>query len=85
MWEALGEYQGPPLAKMVVRYLAARVRGRLMEHSYRTYVTDSLRLIPQMASLTVSWADLVDEEREPERTAEEIVDDVIARLEGAAQ
>lgn len=56
-----------------------------MEHSYRTYVTDSLRLIPQMASLTVRWADLVDEEREPERTAEEIVDDVIARLEGAAQ
>lgn len=68
---------------MVVRYLAARVRAMLMDRSYRIYVTDSLRLIPQMASLTQRWADVTNEDREPERTAEEIVDDVVARLEGA--
>lgn len=68
---------------MIVRYLAARVRAMLMERSYRIYVTDSLRLIPQMASLTQRWADVTNEDREPERTAEEIVDDVVARLEGA--
>ncbi len=55
----------------------------LMDRSYRIYVTDSLRLIPQMASLTQRWADVTNEDREPERTAEEIVDDVVARLEGA--
>lgn len=79
----MGEYSGPPIAKMVVRYLAARVRAMLMDRSYRIYVTDSLRLIPQMASLTQRWADVTSEDREPERTAEEIVDDVVARLEGA--
>lgn len=63
--------------------MASRIRGVIIERSYRIYVTDSLRLIPQMASLAQRWADLTSDDRKPEKTADEIIDDVISRLEGA--
>jgi hypothetical protein len=81
LWLALGDYRGPALARAFVGYLVARYTDRLTEKSFRVYVTDSLQSIPQMQYKTKRWAELagiVDPEKE--RSAEEIVDDVVARL-----
>lgn len=55
-----------------------------METSYRIYVTDSLRDIPQMTYMSVRWADAVGlTGREVDnRTAEELVDDFLERFRG---
>lgn len=85
MWEALGEYQGPPIFKVLVHYMAARLIRKHTQSSYRKYVTESLRLAPQMSYLSRSWTDAIESarrKREPEQTAEEIVDGVIDKLEG---
>jgi len=55
-----------------------------METSYRVYVTDSLRDIPQMTYMSIRWADAVGlTGREVDnRTAEELVDDFLERFRG---
>lgn len=67
-----------------MRYLVARYAQRAMETSYRIYVTDSLRDIPQMTYMSVRWADAVGlTGREVDnRTAEELVDDFLERFRG---
>lgn len=65
---------------MFVRYLQARMNREIIERSYRYYVTDSLRLIPQFMYLTNKWSELF-EGREEEKTASEIIEDVVSRLE----
>lgn len=64
-----------------MRYLVARYNREIIDRSYKNYVTDSLRLIPQMSYLTETWKSLVEGSTEPEKTAEEIIDDIAARLE----
>ena len=64
-----------------MRYLVGRHNKEVVERSYRAYVTNSLRLIPQMSYITKTWVDLVSGEAEDERTAEEIIDDVLGRLD----
>ena len=56
----------------------------LEERSYRTYVTNSLMLAPQMKYISTKWCDAWGRivSSEPERTADEIVDSVLSRLEG---
>ncbi len=83
MWEALGEYAGPPIFKLLVRYVAARLFRRATESSYRKYVTESLRLVPQMSYLSRSWSDVLEraKSREREKSADEIVEGVAGRLE----
>lgn len=82
VWEALGEYHGPPVIHAYVMYMEAREYDRTIERSYRAYVTGTLRLIPQGGYYTTEWHDMIESAKrnEPERTAEEIVDDVIGRL-----
>lgn len=84
IWEALGEYHGPPSFKVLVRYVVAKYSRSVIERSYRAYVTDSLRLAPQMMYLTSRWVESVDmtKTKGDNRTADEIVDDVVSRLEG---
>ena len=82
VWLALGEYRGPMRLGTFLHYLRARYNSAIIEASYRYYVTDSLRLVPQGMYFTTKWRDLVEGRGiGPERTAEEIIDDVIARLE----
>ena len=58
-------------------------RRDLKEFSYRVYVTDMLQNIPQMKYLNARWFDTVKSNAEVDnRTADEIVDDVIASLSG---
>lgn len=81
MWEAFGEYQGPPSARVFVRYVVARSLRDAEELSYRAYVTDQLRLIPQMMYMSTRWYDVVHGREEDRRTVDEIADDVLARFE----
>lgn len=84
VWEAIGSYTGPESAKLFVRYVAARYARRVVTDSYREYVTDSLRLIPQMMYLNVRWSDAVSKVKRHERemTVEETIDHVIDRIGG---
>lgn len=81
VWIALGEYRGQSSVRGFVRYLIARYNREIIDRSYRHYVTDSLRLIPQMSYITETWMSLIEGSSNPERTAEEIIDDIAARLE----
>ena len=57
----------------------------MKELHYRIYVTDMLRNIPQMTYLTDRWADtLKSNTRRSTKTAEEIVDEVVASLSGGS-
>lgn len=69
---------------MFARYVASRALREAKEMSYRVYVTDSLRCVPQMMYLPKRWADIVNRSNkdEPEKTSEEIVDGVIAKFRG---
>ena len=85
MWVALGEFRGPPSCLAFVRYSFARKKRENIEMSYRVYVTDMLRNIPQMTYLSVSWADMIGWGKGGEvdrRTANQIVDDVITAIGG---
>lgn len=65
----------------------AKYTEGVITRSYREYVTESLRLIPQMMYLTRSWSDVTSRTSSEEgdgRSAEEIVDGVISRIEGVS-
>lgn len=79
---ALGEYRGPSSFTAFVRYASARLYKEVITRSYRYYVTESLRLMPQMMYMSRSWMDVISKPREEERDAEEIVDDIISRIGG---
>ena len=81
MWIALGEYRGQSDMRMLLRYVMARYNRAAIERSYRSYVTDSLSMIPRMTYYTTRWVDLIYGYNGDNRTAEEIIEDVAARLE----
>lgn len=85
VWLALGEYRGPVSCKAFVHYLAASYERNMREYGYRVYVTDMLRNIPQMTYITTRWADALKSNVREERTAEQIVDDVVASLSGGGK
>lgn len=64
-----------------MRYLRARRNRDIIQRSYQYYVTDSLRLMPQMMYLTDAWSSIVECAYVEDRTAEEIIEDVASRLE----
>jgi signal recognition particle subunit SEC65 len=64
-----------------VRYSIARYAAKSVERAYRTYVTATLRLIPQRMYPDKRWEELFRVRAQPERTAEEIIDHVAKRLE----
>lgn len=59
-----------------MRYMFERFKREVRDSTYRAYVTDQLRLIPQASYLSKRWVDMT-KPKAPERTAEEIVDSVI--------
>lgn len=82
IWKALGAYQGPSSAKVLVRYMEATLRREIIERTFRVYVTDSLNGIPEHKHLTYRWYDLfygndATDDWEPE----EVIDAVVSRLD----
>lgn len=63
-----------------MRYVVARIEEYNREMAYRIYVTDSLQGIPQGKYTTVRFYDMLySKEEEEEKTAEEIVQDVVQK------
>ncbi len=82
---ALGNYRGPSSYKAFAHYALALFERDMREFSYKVYVTDMLRNIPQMTYFNDRWLDAVESRTsKDERSADEIVDDVIASLAGGA-
>lgn len=82
---ALGNYRGPSSCKAFAHYALALFERDMREFSYKVYVTDMLRNIPQMTYFNDRWLDAVESRTsKDERSADEIVDDVIASLAGGA-
>lgn len=79
---ALGDYRGPSSYKAFVRYVMASYEKQMKELSYKIYVTDMLRNIPQMTYFNARWADTLKSKEEDNRTPEQVVDDLIASLSG---
>lgn len=81
IWEALGDYHGPPLIKAFGRYVMARFAREIIDRSYRMYVTDSLQMIPQLSYLSVRWSDIMYGEPPKDIDTDEVIDSVLSRLE----
>lgn len=60
--------------------MVSRMRAQRVEEGYRIYVTDQLRLIPQMTYITTRWTDLTTGQARDDSTAEEIAERVIAKI-----
>ena len=58
-------------------YAVARMREAAIERSYREYVTESLRLIPQGKYLAQGWAEPVKQHTDFD--AESVIDGIIER------
>lgn len=79
MWKALGDYRGPRTVRAFYRYAGQAVWERREMEAYHVYVTESLRLNAQGRYIDMGYLDLL-EDRQPQESAEEIVDRVIDKL-----
>lgn len=80
MWLDLGEYHGPSHFHAFVMFCTARTKQRGVIGSYREYVTESLRNIPQGKYMTKPWQELMKPHEEID--VEATIEHVISALEG---
>lgn len=78
MWLDLGEYHGPSHFHALLRYMIERRQVRAKELSFRIYLTDMLRNIPQGKYTTQRWADIIKPHKDFD--VDDIIDHVAARL-----
>lgn len=78
MWLDLGDYRGPSHFHALLRYMIERRQARAKELSFRVYVTDMLRNIPQGKYMTQRWADIIKPHADFD--VDDIIDHVAARL-----
>lgn len=82
---ALGEYRGPLSCKAFVRYVTCKYATRQIDMLCVSYIAESARGVAKGYYLTESLMEKVDRayHPRPERSAQEIIDDVAARLEAS--
>ena len=78
-WLAYGEYRGRREIRPFLRYYTARLKAYTQERSYRIYVTDSLRAIPQESWIVSRWVEILDGNAHKEQTADEIIEGIAER------
>jgi hypothetical protein len=83
LWVALGDYRGPSRIRAFSRYALSRYTNRVFDKAWMTYVADSVNLYGCGKTMSVTFSQLVSGATTDDRTAEEIADDVIRRLEGS--
>lgn len=88
-WCAVGEYRGPRILNMFMRYVGSKIAQRQEETAYRIYITDALLVIGENtkrfaggSSMKVRYADILYPKPEETRTAEEIKQHFISKLGG---
>lgn len=82
---ALGEYRGPLSCKAFVRYATSRHAIRQIDLMCVSYVAESIRNSVRGMYFSETLPDKLERIMHPvpERTANEIIDDVAARLEAS--
>lgn len=93
LWIAVGDYRGPRKLSIFLRYVMARLSQQERDMAYRIYLTDCLRFIGQSAAesakmaggegkyITARFADFLHPKPEETRTGEEIIADILRKLE----
>lgn len=82
---ALGEYRGPLSYHAFVRYAFSRYNKQQVELIRDMYIAEALRQQGRGFYLTRSLSDVlgIGHDSKEDRTAEEIIDDVISRMEAS--
>lgn len=93
LWIAVGDYRGPRKLSIFLRYVIARLSQKERDMAYRIYLTDCLRFIGQSTAesaktaggegkyITARFADFLHPKSEETRTGEEIIADILRKLE----
>lgn len=76
-WLCYGEYRGKRELKSFLRYVSARAEQQRRECTYRFYVCETLRLMPQNQILKKSYYEMLQIEKKEEikdgkKVAEEV-------------
>lgn len=62
-----------------MRYVKARLEKEQRDEAYRIFVCDSLQLMPQNKYLAKRYSDLIKKDKEPQKSGDEIVLDIMSR------
>ena len=65
-WLCYGEYRGKRELGLFLRYVDARVKKEYRDETYRIYMSETLRLLPQGKALKTSYADVIKEHKSKE-------------------
>lgn len=68
-----------------MRYVRAKCEQDFEEMSYRTYVTEILRLRGENKTLTKSWLDIIDPKPVDNRSGDEIAMDFVQRMKNGGE
>lgn len=84
-WLCYGEYNGQRELKMFLKYVQARLREKIEEINYRVYMTDSVKAIFKALGghMPIRYFDMISEakeEKEEDRSPEEIVENIRDKL-----
>lgn len=81
-WLCYGEYQGKRELDLFLRYVNARVKNEYREEAYRIFISEQLRLLPKMKSLTKSYLSIISQEFEKKdtRTGKEVAEEAAAKM-----
>lgn len=63
-----------------MRYVSARADEQSREETYRIFVTESLRMLPQQKYIGKSYIELLKPVKVETRTGEQVADDVAKNL-----
>lgn len=62
-----------------MRYVKARLEKEQRDEAYRIFVCDSLQLMPQNKYISKRYSDLINKDKEPQKSGDEIVLDIMSR------
>ena len=68
-----------------MRYVRAKCEQDFEVMSYRTYVTEILRLRGENKTLTKSWLDIIDPKPVDDRSGDEIARDFVQRMKNGGE
>lgn len=79
-WLCYGDYRGKKELKIFLRYVNARAEQRSREETYRIFLTESLRMLPQGKWFTKSYIESLKPEKVETRTGKEVADEAAKKI-----
>lgn len=75
-----GDYKGIKELNIFLRYVCARVKEKYREETYRIFISESLRLLPQGKILKNSYLDMFDKKQVETRSGKEVAEEVAQKI-----